>query len=183
MKQKSKRQKTLKKHQKSKRKIGLLDRMNLWFVQHSTIAWILDASVLFFSALGILCLLYGTTLIPSTYRELDYSFPLYLNIVLLVNASYHSFLRTFRKEWISLQKFAEMFLYLNGIACVLQLTIGMTSKRGRRLLPIWALDYRYIWFPLVTYFIFFLVPIVIIIISKYIEKKKRKEENGKNTIK
>ena len=172
-----------KKHSKSKRKIGLLDRMNLWFVQHSTIAWILDASVLFFSALGILCLLYGTTLIPSTYRELDYSFPLYLNIVLLVNASYHSFLRTFRKEWISLQNFAEMFLYLNGIACVLQLTIGMTSKRGRRLLPIWALDYRYIWFPLVTYFIFFLLPIVTIIISKHIEKKKEEENNGENTFK
>ena len=183
MKQKSKRQKTLKKHQKSKRKIGLLDRMNLWFVQHSTIAWLLDASVLFFSALGILCLLYGTTLIPSTYRELDYSFPLYLNIVLLVNASYHSFLRTFRKEWISLQNFAEMFLYLNGIACVLQLTIGMTSRRGRRLLPIWALDYRYIWFPLVTYFIFFLMPIVIIIISKHIDKKNGKEENRENSLK
>ena len=174
MKQKSKRQKTLKKHQKSKRKIGLLDRMNLWFVQHSTIAWIFDASVLFFSALGILCLLYGTTLIPSTYRELDYSFPLYLNIVLLVNASYHSFLRTFRKDWISLQNFAEMFLYLNGIACVLQLTIGMTSKRGRRLLPMWALDYRYIWFPIATYLIFFLIPILIIFISKYNDKKKRK---------
>ena len=183
MKQKSKRQKTLKKHQKSKRKIGLLDRMNLWFVQHSTIAWILDASVLLFSTLGILCLLYGTTLIPSTYRELDYSFPLYLNIVLLVNASYHSFLRTFRKDWISLQNFAGMFLYLNGIACVLQLTIGMTSKRGRRLLPIWALDYRYIWFPLVTYFIFFLLPIVTIIISKHIEKKKEEENNGENTFK
>ena len=174
MKQKSKRQKTLKKHHKSKRKIGLLDRMNLWFVQHSTIAWILDASVLFFSALGILCLLYGTTLIPSTYRELDYSFPLYLNIVLLVNASYHSFLRSFRKDWISLQNFAEMFLYLNGIACVLQLTIGMTSKRGRRLLPMWALDYRYIWFPIATYLIFFLIPILIIFISKYNDKKKRK---------
>ena len=157
--------------------------MNLWFVQHSTIAWILDASVLFFSALGILCLLYGTTLIPSTYRELDYSFPLYLNIVLLVNASYHSFLRTFRKEWISLQNFAEMFLYLNGIACVLQLTIGMTSRRGRRLLPIWALDYRYIWFPFVTYFIFFLLPIVTIIISKHIEKKKEEDNNGENTFK
>lgn len=183
MKQKSKRQKTLKKQQKSKRKIGLLDRMNLWFVQHSTIAWLLDASVLFFSALGILCLLYGTTLIPSTYRELDYSFPLYLNIVLLVNASYHSFLRTFRKEWISLQNFAEMFLYLNGIACVFQLTIGMTSKRGTRLLPIWALDYRYIWFPLVTYFIFFLLPIVTIIISKHIEKKKEEENNGEDTFK
>ena len=113
-------------------KIGWLDSVNLWFVQHSTIAWILDASVLFFSALGILCLLYGTTLIPSTYRELDYSFPLYLNIVLLVNASYHIFLRTFRKDWISLQNFANIFLYPNGIACVFQLTIGMTSiKRNK----------------------------------------------------
>ena len=183
MKQKSKRQKTLKKHQKSKRKIALLDRMNLWFVQHSTIAWILDASVLLFSTLGILCLLYGTTLIPSSYRELDYSFPLYLNIVLLVNASYHSFLRTFRKDWISLRNFADMFLYPNGIACVFQLTIGMTSKRGTRLLPIWALDYRYIWFPLVTYFIFFLMPIVIIIISKHIDKKNGKEENRENSLK
>ena len=157
--------------------------MNLWLMKHTKVAFLLDASVLLFSALGILCLLYGTTLIPSTYRELDYSFPLYLNIVFLVNASYHSFLRTFRKDWISLQNFAKMLLYLNGIACVLQLTIGMTSKRGRRLLPIWALDYRYIWFPLVTYFIFFLMPIVIIIISKHIEKKNGKEENRENSLK
>ena len=96
-----------------------------------------------------------------------------------MNASYHIFLRTFRKDWISLQNFAEVFLYPNGIACVLQLTIGMTSKRGTRLLPIWALDYRYIWFPLVTYFIFFLWLIVTIIISKYIEKKRGQKEMGK----
>ena len=152
-------------------------------MKHTKVAFLLDASVLLFSALGISCLLYGTTLIPSTYRELHYSFPLYLNIVLLVNASYHTFLRTFRKDWISLRNFAEVFLYPNGIACVLQLTIGITSKRGTRLLPIWALDYRYIWFPLVTYFIFFLVPIVTIIISKHIEKKKEEENNGENTFK
>ena len=183
MKQENKSQKKSKKHQKSKRKIGLLDRMNLWFMQHSTIAWILDASVLLCSTLGILCLLYGTTLIPSSYRELHYSFPLFLNLFVLVNASYHTFFRTFRKDWISLRNFADMFLYPNGIACVFQLTIGMTSKRGTRLLPIWALDYRYIWFPLVTYFIFFLMPIVIIIISKHIDKKNGKEENRENSLK
>ena len=168
-----------KKHSKSKWKIGWLDSVNLWFVQHSTIAWILDASVLLFSALGILYLLYGTPLIPSPYRELHYSFPLFLNIVLLVNASYHTFLRTFRKDWISLRNFAEVFLYPNGIACVLQLTIRMTSKRGRRLLPIWPLDYRYIWFPIVTYLIFFLVAILIGFLSKHIEKKRGQKEMGK----
>jgi len=115
---------------------------------------------------------------------MHYSFSLYLNIVFLVNASYHSFLRTSRKDWISLRNFADMILYLNGIACVLQLTIGIISKGGTRLLTIWALlDYRYIWFPLVTYFIFFLVPIVIIIISKHIEKKKGKKENKENPLK
>ena len=182
MKQENKRQKTFKKHQKSKRKIGWLDSVNLWFVQHSTIACILDVSVLLFSALVILCLLYGTQLIPSPYRELHYSFLLYLNLVVLLNASYQTFFRTFRKDWISLRNFADMFLYTNGIACVFQLTIGMTSKRGR-LLPIWELDYRYIWFPLVIYFVFFLVPIVTIIISKHNEKKRGEENNGKNTYK
>ena len=134
--------------------------MNLWFVELSTLAYILDASILLFSALGIFYLLYGTPLIPSPYRELHYSFPLYLNLVVLLNASYQTFFRTFRKDWISLRNFADMFLYPNGIACVFQLTIGMTSKRGRILPPIWKLDYRYIWFPLVIYFVFFLVSIV-----------------------
>ena len=183
MKQKSKRQKSLKNHHKTKRKADLLDRMNLWFVQHSTIAWILDASVLLFSAIGIFFLLYGTSLISSPYRELHYSFPLYLNLVVLLNASYQTFFRSFKNDWITLREFAKMFLFLNGIAFVLQLTIGLTSKGGTRLLPIWALDYRYIWFPLVTYFIFFLVPIVTIIFSKHNEKKRGEENNGKNTYK
>lgn len=148
--------------------------MNLWFVELSTIAYILDASVLLFSVLGIFYLLYGTPLIPSPYRELHYSFPLYLIRVVLLNASYLTFFPTFKNDWISLRDFAVLFLYPNEIVCVLQLTIGMTSKRGRRLLPMWALDYRYIWFPIATYIIFFLIPILIIFSSKYNDKKKRK---------
>ena len=157
------------------------ESFRLWMDSHKFLGFFLVLGLILAIGLG-LNLIFENLPIPLPYRDINYSFPLYLNIVLLVNASYHSFLRTFRKEWISLQNFAEMFLYLNGIACVLQLTIGMTSKRGRRLLPIWALDYRYIWFPLVTYFIFFLVPIVTIIISKYIEKKKRKKENGEDSL-
>ena len=176
MKQKSKRQKTLKKHHKTKRKADLPERVNLWFVEHSTIANILDASVLLFSAIGIFFLLYGTSLISSPYRELHYSFPLYLNLVVLLNASYQTFFRSFKNDWLTLREFAKMFLFLNGIAFVLQLTIGLTSKGGTRLLPIWELDYRYIWFPLVIYFVFFLVLIVTIIISKHNEKKKGEEK-------
>lgn len=65
-----------------------------------------------------------------------------------------------------------MFLYLNGIAFVLQLMIGITSKRGLFVLPIWNLNDHYIWFPIVTYLIFFLVAILIGFLSKHIEKKR-----------
>ena len=147
--------------------------MNLWFVELSTIAYILDASVLLFSALGKFYLLYGTPLIPSPYRELHYSFPFYLNLVVLLNASYLTFC-TFKNDWVSLRDFAVMFLYPNGIACVLQLTIGMTSKRGRRLLPMWALDYRYIWFPIASYLIFFSLASIVTLVMNYIEKKRSK---------
>ena len=172
MRQKSKRQESLNKHHKTKRKADLPERVNLWFVEHSTIANILDASVLLFSAIGIFFLLYGTSLISSPYRELHYSFPLYLNLVVLLNASYQTFFRSFKNDWITLREFAKMFLFLNGIAFVLQLTIGMTSKGGTRLLPIWELDHRYIWFPILTYIIFFLVAALIILISKYVKKKR-----------
>lgn len=146
--------------------------MNLWFVQHSTIAWILDASVPFFSALGILYLLYGTTLIPSPYRELHYSFPLYLNIVLLVNASYHIFLRTFRKDWISLQNFANMFLYPNGIACVFQLTIGMTSIKRNKITSDMGIRSPLYLVPYSNLSVFFTVPALMILFMRYIEKKR-----------
>lgn len=71
--------------------------------------------------------------------------------------------------------FAKMFLYLNGIAFVLQLTIGITSKRGLFVLPIWNINDRYIWFPILTYVIFFLVSVLIL------DNKKREEENGENS--
>ena len=172
MKQKSKRQESLNKHHKTKRKADLPERVNLWFVEHSTIANILDASVLLFSAIGIFFLLYGTSLISSPYRELHYSFPLYLNLVVLLNASYQTFFRSFKNDWITLREFAKMFLFLNGIAFVLQLTIGMTSKGGTRLLPIWELDHRYIWFPIATYLIFFSLASIITLVMNYIEKKR-----------
>ena len=60
------------------------------------------------------------------------------------------------------------------------LFFGIMGRNRKSIPPLITLDPRYIWFPLVTYFIFFLMPIVIIIISKYIEKKKGKKENKEN---
>ena len=183
MKQENKSQKKSKKHQKSKRKIGLLDRMNLWFVQHSTIAWILDASVLLFSTLGILCLLYGTTLIPSSYRELHYSFPLFMNLAFLVNILYQGIFRDNFDGMTRLQDFTNPFLYLNGVGLLFHSFFGIMGRNRKSIPPLLSLDHRYIWFPILTYITFFLVAALIILISKHIEKKKGKKENRENSLK
>ena len=65
-----------------------------------------------------------------------------------------------------------MFLCLNGIAFVIQLTIGITYKRVLFVLPIWNINDCYIWFPILTYVIFFLESVLIL------DNKKREEEMG-----
>ena len=58
MKQKSKTQKTSKKHYKQNQKISWLDKVKLWLLQHSKIAFLLDSSIFFYQFLrySICCL-------------------------------------------------------------------------------------------------------------------------------
>ena len=65
MKQDNKKEKKSKKHYMPNRKINWLDKVKLWLLQHSKIAFLLDSSIFFFSACGIIYLLLGTTLVPS----------------------------------------------------------------------------------------------------------------------
>lgn len=79
-------QKTSKKHYKPNRKMSWLDKVKLWLLQHSKIAFLLDSSIFFLSVFAILYLLLGTTLLPKPYQNLNYVFPLYMNLVFLVQA-------------------------------------------------------------------------------------------------
>ena len=57
------------------------------------------------------------------------------------------------------------------------------GRNRKSIPPLLTLDPRYIWFPILTYVIFFFVAMLIILISKYIEKKKGKKENKENSLK
>ena len=98
MKQENKSQKKSKKYQKPNRKMSWLDKVKLWLLQHSKIAFLIDSSIFFFSAFGIIYLLFGTSLVPKPYQNFNYLFPLFLNLIFLVNMLYQSVLEIILME-------------------------------------------------------------------------------------
>ena len=183
MKQDNKKEKKSKKSHKPNRKMSWLDKVKLWLLQHSKIAFLLDSSIFFFSACGIIYLLLGTTLVPKSYQNLNYVFPLYMNLVFLVNMLYHGVFRDTFDGMLIVHDFVEPFLYLNGVGLLFHLFFGISSRNRKNIPSLLTIDHRYIWFPILTYITFFLVATLIILISKYIEKKKGKEENRENPLK
>ena len=180
MKKKVTAQKKSKKYHKLNRKMSWLDKVKLWLLQHSKIAFLLDSSIFFLSAFGILYFLLGTTLVPKPYQNFYYVFPLYMNLVFLVNMLYHGVFRDTFDGMLTVQDFADPFLYLNGVGFLFHLFFGIMGRNRKSIPPLLTLDHHYIWFPILTYVIFFLVAMLIILISKHLDNKKREEENGLN---
>ena len=183
MKKKVTAQKKSKKHYKPNRKMSWLDKVKLWLLQHSKIAFLLDSSVFWFSAIGLLYLLLGTTFVPKSYQNLNYVFPLFMNLVFLVNILYQGIFRDNFDGMLRVQDFANPFLYLNGVGLLFHSFFGIMGRNRKSIPPLLTLDHRYIWFPILTYITFFLVAALIILISKHIEKKKGKKENKENPLK
>ena len=173
-------QKKSKKYHKLNRKMSWLDKVKLWLLQHSKIAFLLDSSIFFLSAFGILYFLLGTTFVPKPYQNFYYVFPLYMNLVFLVNMLYHGVFRDTFDGMLTVQDFADPFLYLNGVGFLFHLFFGIMGRNRKSIPPLLTLDHHYIWFPILTYVIFFLVAMLIILISKHLDNKKREEENGLN---
>ena len=176
-------QKTSKKHYKPNRKMSWLDKVKLWLLQHSKIAFLLDSSIFFLSAFGVFYLLFGTSLVPKPYQNFNYLFPLFMNLVFLVNMLYHGVFRDTFDGMLTVQDFADPFLYLNGVGLLFHLFFGIMGRNRKTIPSLLTLDHRYIWFPILTYIIFFLVAVLIILISKHLDNKKREEENGENSLK
>ena len=172
MKQKNKNQNNSKKYHKPNRKMSWVDKVKFWLLQHSKIAFLLDSSIFFLSAFGVFYLLFGTSLVPKPYQNFNYLFPLFLNLIFLVNMLYQGVFRDTFDGMLTVQNFAEPFLYLNGVGLLFHLFFGLSSRNRKSIPPLLTLDHRYIWFPILTYVIFFLVAALIILISKYVKKKR-----------
>ena len=110
-----------KKHYMPNRKMSWLDKVKLWLLQHSKIAFLLDCSVFWFSAIGLFYLLLGTTFVPKPYQNFNYVFPLIMNLIFLVNILYQGIFRDNFDGMTRVQDFANPFLYLNGVGLLFHL--------------------------------------------------------------
>ena len=148
-----------------------LDKVNTWLKRHGFLAWVLDFSVLMLFAMITAILVFQISFLP-TYLKSNYVFPLFINILVLLYYAYGSILReNSGKRVTSLKDLVNPLLYINPLALLFHY-FGVKSRRHRTiLLPLPTLDHRYVWFPIATYIIFFLIAAIIMIASKRSKKK------------
>ena len=144
----------------------------LWLDSHKFLRFFLVLGLILAIGLG-LNLIFENLPIPSPYRDINYSFPIYINLFCLVYRLFDYWFLDFSRTRMTIKRYADLFIYLNSIGLVVHLFIGIGGKNSKGILPsLLSLDHRYIWFPIATYLVFFTVPALMILFMRYIEKKR-----------
>ena len=148
------------------------ESFHLWLDSHKFLGFFLIIGLIL--AIGLsLNLIFESLPIPSPYRDINYSFPLYLNLFCLVYRLFDYWFLDLSGARMTIKRYADLFIYLNSIGLVAHLFIGVGGKNSKGILPsLLSLDHRYIWFPIATYLIFFSLAFIITLVMKYIEKKR-----------
>ena len=155
-----------------KKDLSSLEKLKSWLDSHKIISFFLILGLILGIGVGI-NLIFNSLPIPSPYRDINYSFPLYLNLFCLVYRLFDYWFLDLTRTRMTIKRYADLFIYLNSIGLMVHLFIGIGGKNSKGILPsLLSLDHRYIWFPILTYITFFLVATLIILISKYIKKKR-----------
>ena len=156
----------------TKKNLSSKESFQLWMNSHKFLGFFLILGLIL--AIGLsLNLIFESLPIPSPYRDINYSFPIYINLFCLVYRLFDYWFLDLSGARMTIKRYADLFIYLNSIGLVVHLFIGIGGKNSKGILPsLLSLDHRYIWFPIATYLIFFSLACVITIAMKYIEKKR-----------
>ena len=144
----------------------------LWLDSHKFLRFFLVLGLILAIGLG-LNLIFENLPIPSPYRDINYSFPIYINLFCLVYRLFDFWFLDLTRTRMTIKRYADLFIYLNSIGLIVHLFLGVGGKNSKGILPsLLSLDHRYIWFPIATYLVFFTVPALMILFMRYIEKKR-----------
>ncbi len=158
----------------TKKNLSRRESFQLWLDSHKIIGFFLILDLILGIGIGI-NIIFKSLPIPSPYRDINYSFPLYINLFCLVYRLFDYWFLDFSRTRMTLTRFAGLFVYLNSIGLIVHLFIGISGKNSKGLLPsLLSLDHSYIWFPIATYLVFFTVSALTILLMKYIETKRNK---------
>ena len=161
-----------KRNSNTKKNLSMKESFHLWLDSHKFLGFFLILGLIL--AIGLsLNLVFESLPIPSPYRDINYSFPLYINLFCLVYRLFDYWFLDLSGARMTIKRYAELFIYLNSIGLIVHLFIGISGKNSKGILPsLLSLDHRYIWFPIATYLIFFTVAALTILFMKFIEKKR-----------
>ena len=156
----------------TKKNLSRRESFQLWLDSHKIIGFFLILGLIL--AIGLsLNLIFESLPIPSPYRDINYSFPIYINLFCLVYQFFDYWFLDLSRTKMTIKRYADLFIYLNSIGLVVHLFIGIGGKNSKGILPsLLSLDHRYIWFPIATYLVFFTVAALMILFMRYIEKKR-----------
>ena len=161
-----------KRNSNTKKNLSRKKSFQHWLDSHKIIGFFLVLALILGIGLGI-NFSFKSLPLPSPYRDINYSFPLYANLFCLIYRIFDYWFLDLSRLRMTLTRFAGLFIYLNSIGLVVHLFLGVSGKNSKGILPsLLSLDYRYIWFPIATYMLFFLLGLVILILTKRLEKKK-----------
>ena len=165
----------MKKNKRNSNTIKNLSRresFHLWLDSHKFLGFFLILGLILAIGLGI-DLIFKSLPIPSPYRDINYSFPIYINLFCLVYRLFDYWFLDLTRTRMTIKRYADLFIYLNSIGLIVHLFIGIGGKNSKGILPsLLSLDHRYIWFPIATYLVFFTVAALTILFMKFIENKR-----------
>lgn len=161
-----------KRNSNTKKNLSMKESFHLWLDSHKFLGFFLILGLIL--AIGLsLNLIFECLPIPSPYRDINYSFPIYINLFCLVYRLFDYWFLDLSGARMTIKKYADLFIYLNSIGLIVHLFIGISGKNSKGILPsLLSLDHRYIWFPIATYLIFFTVAALTILFMKFIENKR-----------
>jgi len=161
-----------KRNSNTKKNLSRRESFHLWLDSHKFLGFFLILGIIL--AIGLsLNLIFECLPIPSPYRDINYSFLIYINLFCLVYRLFDYWFLDLSGARMTIKRFADLFIYLNSIGLIVHLFIGIGGKNSKGILPsLVSLDHRYIWFPIATYLIFFTVAALTILFMKFIENKR-----------
>ena len=164
--------KSNKRNLNTKKNLSRKESFQLWLDSHKFLGFFLVLGLILGIGLGV-TLIFESLPIPSPYRDINYSFPIYINLFCLVYQLFDYWFLDLSRRRMTIKRYTDLFIYLNSIGLIVHLFLGVGGKNSKGLLPsLLSLDHRYIWFPIATYLVFFTVPALTILLLKYIEKKR-----------
>ena len=156
----------------TKKNLSRRESFQLWLDSHKFLGFFLILGLILAIGLGI-DLIFKSLPIPSPYRNINYSFPIYINLFCLVYQLFDYWFLDLSRRRMTIKRYADLFIYLNSIGLLVHLFLGVGGKNSKGTLPsLLSLDHRYIWFPIASYLVFFTVAALTILFMKFIEKKR-----------